>query len=152
MRPAGCAGPMTIPPRISLVTMGVEDVAGATRFYERLGWPRAGVSTDEVSFFRTGGAILAVWGRAALAEDARVAATGDGFRRLALAINVATRDAVDAALAAAERAGGRVTRPARDAEWGGRSGYFADPEGNLWEVAWNPHFPLQADGSVRLPD
>ena len=143
---------MSLPPRVSLVTLGVRDLAASTAFYERLGWRRSGVSNEEVSFFHTGGAALALYPSAALAADARSAVAADGPVRVALAANVPERADVDAALAAAAHAGARVTKGAEDAPWGGRSGYFLDPDGHLWEVAWNPHFPLEPDGRVRLPD
>lgn len=143
---------MTVPSRVSLVTLGVRDLAASTAFYERLGWRKSSASTPEVSFFMTGGAAFGLFGRDALAADAHVDAAGDGFRGVTLASNVPERADVDAALAAAERAGARVVKPAEDAHWGGRSGYFADPDGHLWEVAWNPFFPLTEGGRVRLPE
>lgn len=143
---------MTVPPHVSLVTLGVRDLDAATRFYEALGWRRSGAATEGVAFFHTGGAVVALFPWDDLAKDAAVPSAGEGFRGVALAANVPRREDVDAALAAAEQAGARVTKPAADAEWGGRSGYFRDPEGHLWEVAWNPFFPLEADGRVRLPE
>lgn len=140
-------------PRISLITLGVRDLPRARRFYaEGLGWPLSSASTDEVAFFRTGGTVLALFGWEALATDANLPPDGSGFRGMALAHNVASREAVDAALAAAVAAGGALLKPAQDAFWGGYSGYFADPEGYPWEVAWNPHFPLAPDGSIQLPE
>jgi uncharacterized protein len=94
--------------------------------------------------------VLALWGRAALAEDAQVVAS-HGFGGAALAYNAQTREAVDAVLAEAEAAGGRILKTARDTFWGGYAGYFADLDGHAWEVAWNPHFHLTPDGSLRLP-
>lgn len=143
--------------RISLVTLGVEDVAASRRFYERLGWRASGPSHDGVAFFQAGGMVLSLYGRADLAADAGIEAparTGGespAFTGVALAHNVRRREEVAPLLDAAEAAGGRIVRPARDAPWGGHSGYFADPDGHLWEVAWNPHFPLAADGAVTLP-
>lgn len=140
-----------LPARVSLVTLGTRDLAASVRFYEALGWKRSSASNEQVAFFHTGGALLGVFGRDALAEDAGVRNEGAGFRGVALAVNVAERVDVDAALAAVEEAGARIVKPARDAFWGGRSGYFADPDGHLWEVAWNPGFPLGADGLPQLP-
>ena len=140
--------------RLSLVTLGVADLARSRRFYEEgLGWRASGASTGEVAFFQLGGIALALWGREALAEDARQPGPGPGggFSGIALAHDVRTREEVDAALARARAAGGRVPRPAGDAPWGGYTGYFADPDGHLWEVAWNPHFTLRDDGSLQLP-
>lgn len=143
---------MVLPPRVSLVTLGVRDLAAAVRFYEALGWKRSGASNEVVAFFHTGGAALALFGHESLAADAGLAATGaSGFRGVALAANVDAREDVDAALAAAARAGARVVKEAADTTWGGRSGYFEDVDGHLWEVAWNPFFPLDATGSVQLP-
>ena len=140
--------------RLSLVTLGVADLARSRRFYkEGLGWRASGASTEEVTFFQLGGIALALWGREALAEDARLPGPGPGggFGGIALAHNVRTREEVDAILARARAAGGRVLRPGEDASWGGYTGYFADPDGHLWEVAWNPHFTLRDDGSLQLP-
>ena len=144
---------MTIPSAISLVTLGVRDVRAATAFYESLGFERSSASVDgEVSFFRTASAILAVWGEAELAADAhQPAGRQPGFRGTALALNVAGRAEVDAALQAAERAGATIPKPAEATDWGGYSGYFADPDGHLWEVAHNPFWPLDERGLPQLP-
>jgi catechol 2,3-dioxygenase-like lactoylglutathione lyase family enzyme len=146
---------MTMPSVISLVTLGVRDVPAATRFYEQLGFRRSGASVEgEVSFFHTASCILAVWGADELRVDAGAASTPepDTFRGVALAINVDSPEAVDAALAAAERAGGRIAKAGTRAEWGGYQGYFTDPDGHYWEVAHNPGWPLAADGRPQLPD
>jgi hypothetical protein len=136
--------------RLSLVTLGVADLERARRFYEDgLGW-RRGNDHPEVAFYQIGGAVLALFGRDALAADARVAAAGSGFGGVALAYNTRTREEVDAVLAEAEAAGATILKPAEDAFWGGYSGYFADPDGHLWEIAWNPDWTLTEDGSVRL--
>ena len=140
-------------PRVSLITLGVADLGRSRRFYaDGLGWPVSSVSNDEIVFFRTSGTVLALFPRTALAADANLSAAGSGFGGIVLAHNVAERDAVDALLAEAVAAGGTLLKPAVDAPWGGYSGYFADPDGYPWEVAWNPHFPLGPDGAVRLPD
>ncbi|MBZ0252727.1 MAG: VOC family protein [Candidatus Methylomirabilis sp.] len=139
-------------PRISLITLGVADVARSRRFYEALGFRASGASRPGVAFFQAGGMALGLYGREALAEDAGMAPEGSGFPGVALAYNVRTPEEVARTLAEAEAAGARVVKPAEDAFWGGRTGYFADPDGHLWEVAWNPHFPLSPDGSLRLPE
>jgi uncharacterized protein len=136
--------------RMSLITLGVGDLARARRFYEGLGW-RVGLAVEgEVLFFQLNGLVLSLYARAALAEDAGVAEAGSGFAGITLAHNVRSAPEVDAVLGEAERAGGRIVRPARRAEWGGYSGYFADPDGHLWEVAHNPGFPLDAEGNTSL--
>jgi catechol 2,3-dioxygenase-like lactoylglutathione lyase family enzyme len=134
--------------RVSLITLGVKDLARARRFYaEGLGWTPAW-ENDRVVFFEAGGLVFSLF--ADLAEDAAVDAAARPGGLLALAYNVRTRDEVDAVLAEAERAGATVTRPAHDPFWGGRSGYFADPDGHLWEVGWNPAWPLDAEGRVQF--
>jgi catechol 2,3-dioxygenase-like lactoylglutathione lyase family enzyme len=134
--------------RISLVTLGVTDLAAARRFYEGLGW-KPGFLADDVAFYQLNGAVLALWSRAALAADMR-RQDGPTFEALALAHNVRDRAAVDAALREAEAAGARILKPAEEQPWGGYSGYFADRDGHAWEVAWNPGWTLGEDGSVRL--
>jgi catechol 2,3-dioxygenase-like lactoylglutathione lyase family enzyme len=145
---------MTVPARVNLVTLGVTDLDRATAFYTALGWRLSGSSVPgEVSFFDLTNCVLAVWGYQSLAEDA-LAEAGEppAFRGVATAINVGSEGEVDAVISAAAAAGGRVAKAARKADWGGYSGYFADPEGHLWEVAHNPYWPLDEKGSVRLPE
>jgi catechol 2,3-dioxygenase-like lactoylglutathione lyase family enzyme len=144
---------MVVPARVSLITLAVIDLTRSTDFYRALGWPLSSASVfGTVSFFRTGGAVLALWGRDDLAADVRVeAAVTSGFRAVALAINLETPEDVDAALQQAVAAGGRLVRPAHTADWGGYSGYFADPDGHLWEVAYNPFWPIGLDGRPILP-
>ena len=140
-------------PRVTLITLGVSNLERAVAFYQDgLGWPLSGASVEgEVAFFRTGGTVLALWGREALAEDANIDSEGGGFSSFALAHNVAEKEEVDSVLEEAVSAGATITREAQDTFFG-RNGYFADPEGYLWEVAWNPSFPLSEDGSIELPD
>jgi hypothetical protein len=136
--------------RLSLVTLGVADLERSRRFYEDgLGW-RRGNQHKEVAFYQLGGMVLALWGRDALARDAHLPDAGSGFGGIALAYNARSREEVDAVLAEAAAAGAKILKPAEDAFWGGYSGYFADPDGHAWEVAWNPEWTLAADGSVRL--
>jgi predicted lactoylglutathione lyase len=144
---------MAVPAVISLVTLGVRDVPAATRFYESLGFERSPASVPgEVSFFHTGGAILAVWGTEALRSDAQAPAAAAGaFRGVSLAVNVESRAAVDEALRTVEQAGGHIARPAQATEWGGYLGYFTDLDGHYWEVAHNPSWPLGPDGLPQLP-
>ncbi|WP_435103299.1 VOC family protein [Arhodomonas sp. AD133] len=128
-------------PRISMITLGVTDLPTAVRFYEHgLGLPRYPFDSDEVAFFDLNGSWLSLHPREMLAADAATPDEGmRGFPGFTLAHNVASREAVDAVLAEAVAAGGRLVKPAQDVYWGGYSGYFADPDGYLWEVAWNPY-------------
>ncbi len=127
-------------PRISMITLGVRDLAASIAFYERgLGLPRM-ASPPEVAFFTLDGTWLGLYGREALAEDATLPAEGHGFAGVALVHNVASEAEVDAVLEQAVAAGARLVKPGQKAFWGGYSGYFADPDGHLWEVAHNPHF------------
>jgi uncharacterized protein len=136
--------------RLSLITLGVADLARARRFYEDgLGWQHH-LTDDDIAFYQLNGLVFALWGADALAADARLDAGSTGTGRIALAHNVRSRVEVDAILAAAEAAGGRTLKPGMEAEWGGYSGYFADPDGHVWEVAWNPGFPIDEAGNVRL--
>jgi catechol 2,3-dioxygenase-like lactoylglutathione lyase family enzyme len=134
--------------RLSLVTLGVANLDAARSFYEALGWrqtPRA----EGVVFFQAGGMILALWERAALAEDSGVDDTG-GWGGITLAHNVASPDAVDAVVEEARTAGATIVREPAETFWGGYSGVFVDPDGHPWEVAHNPYWTLAADGSVSL--
>ena len=143
---------MTVPARVSIATLGVHDLAASTAFYQALGWELSAASNDEVSFFRTVGGILGLYGHEALAADAGLdPSPAPLFRGVAHAINVESPEGVAAALDAAVAAGGTLLRPAHVAEWGGTSGYFADPEGHVWEVAHNPFFPIDEQGRVQLP-
>lgn len=144
---------MTAPARLSLVTLGVSDLVTSTAFYQELGWHLSSASVPgEVSFFRTAGAILAVWGVDDLAADSRSdSAPPDRFRGVAVAINCDSREQVDATFEAAEAAGASILKAAEVTDWGGYSGYFADPEGHLWEVAHNPGWPIGDDERPILP-
>lgn len=127
-------------PRISMITLGVRDVAAAVEFYEEgLGLPRRD-SPPEVAFFTLNGTWLGLYGHEALAEDATLPPEGHGFRGFALAHNVASQAEVDEVVDQAIAAGATLVKAPQAAFWGGYSGYFADPDGHLWEVAYNPHF------------
>ena len=139
---------------ISLITLGMRDVERSRRFYrDGLGWPEstASMESEDVAFLHTGGVVLALYKRELLAAAADLSPVGSGFAGFALAHNVATRELVDAALEVAVDAGGTLLKPGTETEWGGYTGYFADPDGFLWEIAWNPSFPLREDGSIDLP-
>ncbi len=136
-------------PRITLVTLGVSDLERAVAFYrDGLGLATEGIIGTEfedgaVAFFRLdGGLTLALWPRESMARDARLSPLPPGNVDSCLAHNVASREAVDAVLAQAQAAGAVIPNPAAERPWGGYSGYFQDPDGHLWEVAWNPDFPV----------
>jgi catechol 2,3-dioxygenase-like lactoylglutathione lyase family enzyme len=129
-------------PRISIITLGVSDLERSTKFYrDGLRLP-PGQTNEKISFFQMPGTWLALFPINSLAEDAGVPAGGTGFRSFTLAHNVRTRDNVDQVIAEAVAAGATVVKQAHDTDWGGYSGYFSDPDGFLWEVAWNPSFPI----------
>ncbi len=138
-------------PRLNIVTLGVRDLERAVAFYrDGLGWPLSSASVGDFAIFALStGTALALYPRDLLAADAHVK-DGGGFGGITLAQNVADKQAVDNVLAQAVGAGGTLLKPAVTAEWGGYSGYFADPDGHPWEVAWNPFFVLEA-GQLRLP-
>ncbi|RSN93695.1 glyoxalase [Streptomyces sp. WAC 05379] len=137
--------------RITLITLGVSDLARSKAFYEALGW--RGQEVEETVFFQAGGLGLVLWGREKLARDCGLEpGTASGFGGIALAHNVRSEAEVDAILAVVEQAGGTVTKPAAVNVIGFYSSAFVDPDGHAWEVAHNPGFPLAEDGSVTLPD
>jgi uncharacterized protein len=143
---------MTVPARLTVVTLGARDLTALAGFYDALGWPRGESSADDFVIYQTAGAALALYPRATLAEDAHVEApTGTGFQGVTLGVNVERKEQVDEAIATARGAGAVVTKEPEDAFWGGRSAYFADPEGNLWEVAWAPSFPFDERGALIVP-
>ena len=136
--------------RVSLITLGVADLERAIAFYRDLGWtPHAGSVDGEVAFYQAGGLVVALWSRASLAVDSGVVDTG-GWGGVTLAHNVARADDVDAILAAAVQAGGRLARGAAATEWGGYSGVFVDPDGHPWEVAVNPGWRITDEGAIDL--
>ena len=139
-------------PRLTVVTLGVSDLARSRRFYcDGLGFSQSSASNVQIVFLDAGGGVLALYPRELLAKDAQVSPKGSGFGGITLACNVGTKAEVDAALEAARKAGAKILKPAQEAFWGGYSGYFADPDGHPWEVAYNPHWKLDAEGRVMLP-
>jgi catechol 2,3-dioxygenase-like lactoylglutathione lyase family enzyme len=138
--------------RVSIVTLGVADLNRSREFYQRLGWRRSFAKAEGIVFFQAGGMALALYPRHELAQDAKVSAEGQGFSGTTLAHNTRNRAEVDSVLKEAAAAGARIVKPAEEAFWGGYSGYFSDPDGFLWEVAWNPGFAIAADGSIQIPD
>ncbi|MBA3433622.1 MAG: VOC family protein [Actinobacteria bacterium] len=135
--------------RVSLITLGVANVARARAFYEALGWTTGADPSDDVVFFQAGGMIVALWSRAQLAEDTVVSDEG-GWGGITLAHNVRSPAEVDAVLAEADAAGATIARSGAETFWGGYSGVFVDPDGHAWEIAHNPHWTIGDDGSVRL--
>ena len=142
-------------PRVSLLTLGVSDLKKAIAFYrDGLGWPKSEVGGDEVAFLKTGGVVIALFPRPSFAADAGIDVDDvehSGFSRVSLAHNVAEEMQVDSVLRDAAQAGATIVKEAQEIFFG-RHGFFADPEGYLWEVAWNPSFPMAADGSIELPN
>jgi catechol 2,3-dioxygenase-like lactoylglutathione lyase family enzyme len=136
--------------RLSMITIGVRDIARARRFYEQgLGWHRD-AGQDDIAMYQAGGMVVALYEWPKLAEDAGVSAEGSGFRGVTLAYNCRSKEEVRAVLEEAREAGAQMLVEARDTFWGGYDGYFADPDGHLWEVAWNPYWTLDDDGNVRM--
>lgn len=136
---------------ISFITLGVADLARSRAFYAALGWRESSGSQAEVAFFDAGSVVFGLFQRAALAADANVAPAGSGLPGFTLAHNVESESAVDRLLAEAAAVGASIVQPAGKVFWGGYRGYFADPDGFLWEVCWNPFFPLDEQGTVCLP-
>jgi len=139
-------------PRLTLVTLGVADLDKSRAFYEVWGWKASAASQPSIVFFQANGLALALFGRAALAEDAHVEDKATGFAAITLAYNAHSKQEADEVYGRAIAAGARAVKPLQDVFWGGYSGYFADPDGHLWEVAWNPFFPLDEQGHLFLPD
>jgi len=140
-----------VEPRLTLITLGVQDLPRARAFYERLGWSTGAQPDDDVVFFRGDNLVLALWDRARLAEDSGVP-DAPGFGGVTLAHNVGSPEEVDAVMAEAAAAGATISRAAGETFWGGYAGVFVDPDGHPWEVAHNPHWELREDGSIRLPE
>ena len=138
--------------RLSLITLGVADLARSRAFYEALGWRASSASQGDVVFFQLNGMGLSLYPRAALAEDARVADSPAGFSGISLAQNQRSEAEVDALYARMIAAGASVVKRPEKVFWGGYSGYVADPDGHLWEIAHNPFFPLDDAGNLHLPD
>jgi uncharacterized protein len=135
--------------RVSLITLGVADLARARAFYDRLGWKTNAAPDDDVVFFQAGSQVVALWGRDELAADSVVVDSG-GWGGITLAHNVRSPADVDAVLAEAEAAGAAIARPGAETPWGGYSGVFLDPDGHAWEIAHNPHWTIRDDGSISL--
>lgn len=135
--------------RLSLITLGVRDLARAREFYEGLGWKSGAAPADDVVFFQAGCMIVALWGRDQLEEDTAIEDAG-GWGGVTLAYNARSPKEVDEVIAQAERAGAHIARYGAETFWGGYSGVFVDPEGHPWEVAHNPNWTIDHDGSIHL--
>ena len=142
-----------MPAHISLITLAVADVARSTVFYEQLGFVRSKTASQEgVSFFQAGPVVLALWGHDEQRDDAQAAELWTGNGGIVVAQNAASEDAVDVMMARAEASGARMLKQAAKTFWGGYNGYFADPDGHVWEVAFNPFWEFDEDGRVKLPE
>ena len=146
--------PTDVPANFAIVTLGVADLERSARFYRDLGWEQRGDPAQGITWFKTSGSWLGLFGYDALAEDAALAAGAESdlpaYLGITLALNLASEDAVDLAFARVHEVGGRIVKPAHRTEWGGYSGYFADPDGHLWEICHNPGFPLDDDGRIEI--
>ena len=138
--------------QIHFITLGVADLARSRAFYKALGWQESSASQEAIAFYQAGSLAFALFQREALADDANVPPTGSGFTGFTLAHNVESEAAVLALLDEAVAAGATLVRPADKVFWGGFRGYFADPDGFLWEACYNPFVTLNADGTIRLTD
>jgi predicted lactoylglutathione lyase len=146
--------PTDVPANFSIVTLGVTDLARSARFYADLGWEQRGDLADGIVWFKTSGSWVGLFGHDALAEDTRLDAVPVGdlpaFRGVTLALNLASESAVDLAFARVLEVGGRIVKPAERLPWGGYSGYFTDPDGHLWEIAFAPMFPPDEHGRIEI--
>lgn len=142
---------MTLDRRITMVSLGVADVARSTTFYEKLGWSKSAASNDDITFVKLKGVVLGLYSREGLAQDAGVEDSTAGFSGVALAHNLDSEKAVDEAFAFAVSCGAEAVKRPQIVFWGGYSSYFADPDGHLWELAYNPFAPLDDDGHMVLP-
>jgi catechol 2,3-dioxygenase-like lactoylglutathione lyase family enzyme len=137
--------------RINVVTLGVDDLDRAVRFYTLLGFTKSSASQGDVAFFQVGPMVLALYPGAKLAKDAGVRARKGGFDNVTLAFNAESEIEVDKAMEAARDCGAKIVKTARKTIWGGYSGYFADPDGHLWEVVYNPFWKIDENDNVILP-
>lgn len=138
--------------KLNLITLGVKDFERSLEFYQKgLGWQPSSASQDDVAFFPMNGVVLALYPRDKLAEDARVSAGGSGFSGITLAYNAKSQEEVDEVLQSVETLGATIIKKAEKVFWGGYSGYFADPDGHLWEVAWNPFWDFDEADNLVLP-
>lgn len=138
--------------KLTLITLGVKDFERSLEFYQKgLGWQPSSASQDDVAFFPMNGIVLALYPRDKLAEDARINAEGSGFSGITLAYNTKSQEEVEEVLQSVEKLGATIIKKAEKVFWGGYSGYFADPDGHLWEVAWNPFWDFDEADNLVLP-
>lgn len=147
--------PTPVAPNFSIVTLGVSDLERSIRFYGDLGWEQRGDVANGIVWFKTSGTWIGLFGYDELAEDAKLEAIPaddlPAYRGITLALNLPTEDAVDLAFVRVREVGGTIVKPPAHTEWGGYSGYFADPDGILWEIARNPGFPIDEQGRIEIP-
>jgi uncharacterized protein len=147
--------PTDVAPNFSIVTLGVTDLERSIRFYSDLGWEQRGDAANGIVWFKTSGTWVGLYGYEALAEDIQVepvpADEQPTYRGITLAVNLPDEDAVDLAFVRVREIGGTIVKPPTHADWGGYSGYFADPDGILWEIACNPGFPIDDQGRIEIP-
>lgn len=147
--------PTDVAPNFVIVTLGVSDLERSARFYRGLGWEQRGDLAAGITWFKTSGSWVGLFGYDDLAQDASLEASPmaelPAYRGVTLAVNLPTEEAVDLAFVRVRELGGRIVKPATRAEWGGYSGYFADPDGHLWELCFNPGFPLDENGRIDIP-
>lgn len=147
--------PNDVPANLAIVTLGVADLERSIRFYRDLGWEMRGDQADRIVWFKTSGSWIGLFGYDALADDAHLDAVPaddlPAYRGITLAINLPSEDEVDLAFVRVREVGGTIVKPPTRAEWGGYSGYFADPDGTLWEIAFNPGFPIDEQGRIEIP-
>lgn len=138
--------------KLNLITLGVSDFQKSVDFYEKgLGWKKSSASVEELALFPLGGMVLALHPRTALAEDAMVSPTGSGFSALTISYNAKSEKEVDEVLDKVRTIGATIIKPAQKVYWGGYSGYFKDPDGHLFEVAYNPFWELDENDNIKLP-
>ncbi|MEM6404917.1 MAG: VOC family protein [Cyanobacteria bacterium P01_D01_bin.116] len=138
--------------KLNIVTLGVKDLERSLKFYkDGLGWKPSSASNENVAFFQMGGIVFSLYPREKLAEDATIKSDGDGFSGITLAYNAKDEAEVDKVLQQVESLGAKIIKKAEKVFWGGYSGYFADFDGHLWEVAWNPFFEFDESDNLVLP-
>ena len=138
-------------PRINVITLGVKDIQRSKKFYETMGFTASSVSNEHFIAFQTAGIVFCLYPLSLLAEDVTADSHGTGFRGITLAYTVSKKEEVQEILDQAKKSGATIVKQAQDVFWGGHSGYFADLDEHLWEIAWNPHWPLEENGLIKLP-